>query len=188
MCTLAIMIQKSKDIVKQLRTHTIFRIEPFYEMCKKHWIILSGFVVCIISVIKSYTLAHPYLLADNRHYTFYIWRKIITRTDLTPILLTPVYTFGVFSVLYSLRRTELAFKIAFPLCVVINLLPQYLLEFRYFVIPFILHRLQVRPQSWWSLIAEMVLFQIVNIVTIYLFLFKPFHWQHEPEQIQRFMW
>ena len=108
--------------------YAISRIEPFFEKCKKHWIVLLGFVLFVISVIKSYTLAHPYLLADNRHYTFYIWRKIITRTSLTPILMTPIYIYGAFSVLYSLRRTELAFKIAFPLCVVINLFPQYLLE------------------------------------------------------------
>jgi hypothetical protein len=31
-------------------------------------------------MISAYTLAHPYLLADNRHYTFYIWRKIINAT------------------------------------------------------------------------------------------------------------
>ena len=67
------------------------------------------------------------------------------------------------SVLFSLRRTELAFKLAFPICVVINLLPQLLLEFRYFVIPFILQRLQLRPQSWWTLMAEMAMFQFVNI-------------------------
>jgi alpha-1,2-glucosyltransferase len=27
-------------------------------------------------VASKYSLAHPYLLADNRHYTFYIWRKV----------------------------------------------------------------------------------------------------------------
>lgn len=27
-------------------------------------------------VASRYSLAHPYLLADNRHYTFYLWRKV----------------------------------------------------------------------------------------------------------------
>jgi alpha-1,2-glucosyltransferase len=27
-------------------------------------------------IAARYSLAHPYLLADNRHYTFYIWRKV----------------------------------------------------------------------------------------------------------------
>ena len=122
-------------------------------------------MISIIGIIKSYTIAHPYLLADNRHYTFYIWRKIITRTELSPIFLAPIYVFAGFSVLFSLRRTELVFKLAFPVCVVINLLPQYLLEFRYFVIPFILHRLQFQPQHWWTLCAEMAFFQVVSVIT-----------------------
>merc|ERR1719447_2027706 len=121
----------------------------FFTLLRQHLVKVTVLSVVMVIVIHFNTLAHPYLLADNRHYTFYIWRKIITRNSLTPILMTPIYIYGAFSVLYSLRRTELAFKIAFPLCVVINLFPQYLLEFRYFVIPFILHRLQVRPQSWW---------------------------------------
>lgn len=29
-------------------------------------------------VAACYSLAHPYLLADNRHYTFYLWRKVCT--------------------------------------------------------------------------------------------------------------
>jgi predicted anti-sigma-YlaC factor YlaD len=29
-------------------------------------------------VAARYSLAHPYLLADNRHYTFYLWRKVCT--------------------------------------------------------------------------------------------------------------
>lgn len=29
-------------------------------------------------VAARYSLAHPYLLADNRHYTFYLWRKVRT--------------------------------------------------------------------------------------------------------------
>jgi alpha-1,2-glucosyltransferase len=29
-----------------------------------------------VYIAERYSLAHPYLLADNRHYTFYIWRKV----------------------------------------------------------------------------------------------------------------
>jgi alpha-1,2-glucosyltransferase len=29
--------------------------------------------------VVNFTLIHPYLLADNRHYTFYIWRRLIAR-------------------------------------------------------------------------------------------------------------
>ena len=42
------------------------RIEPFIEKCKKHWIICLTTVLLIFGIVKNYTMAHPYLLADNR--------------------------------------------------------------------------------------------------------------------------
>lgn len=33
-------------------------------------------VVAGCAVVARYSLEHPYLLADNRHYTFYLWRKV----------------------------------------------------------------------------------------------------------------
>ena len=168
--------------------YAISRILPFVSFCRKHWIWLSLIVFVVVLTIKECTIAHPYLLADNRHYTFYIWRRVIMRTEWTPFAITPIYVFGGFCVLYSLRRAELEFQLAFPFCVLVNLVPQYLLEFRYFVIPFILYRLQLRPQVWWKLLLELMLFVVINTITIYLFLFKPFHWPHDAENIQRFMW
>ena len=35
---------------------------------------------------------HPYLLADNRHYTFYFWKNIYRQHELVKYLLTPVYS------------------------------------------------------------------------------------------------
>ena len=166
--------------------YAVSKIQPFLSACYRHYIIFGLSVLNVIGVIWKFTIAHPYLLADNRHYVFYIWKKIITRWS--PIALSPIYLFGGYCVLHSLRRTDLAFKLAFPLCVIINLVPTYLLEFRYFVIPFFLYRLQVRPLSWWKLILEFVMFSVINIGTIYLFLFKSFRWSHDTENIQRFMW
>ena len=151
--------------------------------------ILAGMTLTLmVGIVKSYTIAHPYLLADNRHYTFYIWRKIIMSSHWPPTALVPIYFFASFCLLYSLRRSDLAFKVAYPICLVLNIVPQYLLEFRYFVIPFMFYRLQVRPQSWLKLIAELLIFQSVNIVTLYLFLYKPFAWPQNPGEKQRFMW
>ncbi len=168
--------------------YALTRIKPFLQTCKRHPILCIMATILIIGTAQSYTMAHPYLLADNRHYTFYIWRRIITGTDKMPLLLTPCYLFGGFFVLYTTRRADLAFKIAFPICVVINLVPQYLLEFRYFVVPFMLQRLQIRPQSWWNLLAEFCLFQCLNAFTLFVFMYKTFEWEHMPNELQRFMW
>ncbi|UZJ54741.1 hypothetical protein CBS101457_004061 [Exobasidium rhododendri] len=47
-------------------------------------------VVCL-AAIHFGTIAHPFLLADNRHYTFYVWRKIINRTVWSRYALAPFY-------------------------------------------------------------------------------------------------
>ena len=39
--------------------------------------------------VMLFTHAHPYLLADNRHYTFYIWRKVFMRHELVKYAFVP---------------------------------------------------------------------------------------------------
>jgi alpha-1,2-glucosyltransferase len=34
---------------------------------------------------------HPFLLADNRHYTFYVWRRVFMLHPAVPYLLVPGY-------------------------------------------------------------------------------------------------
>lgn len=48
------------------------------------------------------SLAHPYLLADNRHYPFYLWRKIINAHWSMKYMLVPVYVYSWFSILILL--------------------------------------------------------------------------------------
>jgi hypothetical protein len=36
-------------------------------------------------------VVHPFLLADNRHYPFYIWRRIINRHAYSRYTLAPMY-------------------------------------------------------------------------------------------------
>ena len=90
--------------------------------------------------------------------------------------------------MYSLRKSGIIFLVTFPIFTTLNLAPQLLLEFRYFILPFLFYRLQVRPQTWWKLILETFVYVGINVVTIGIYLYKPFVWDHEPGQIQRFMW
>ena len=164
------------------------RLLHFVHFARKHWVFVGVCALAVAFCIDSYTLAHPYLLADNRHYTFYIWRRIIARTPYTKYVLLPVYVYAGYCTLHALRHNSIVFKLSFPLFVCLNLMPQSLLEFRYFVIPYLLYRLQVRPTSWRKLGAELCLYLLVNAITIALFIGKPFVWSHEPGQVQRFIW
>ena len=132
--------------------------------------------------------AHPYLLADNRHYTFYLWRWVVARHWSARYLLAPAHLLGLYHAGQSLARADLVMLIALPLCTAISTVPQLLLEFRYFIVPFILLRARLRPDCPHKLAAETAVVLAVNTVTIYLFLYRPFRWESEPDSLQRFMW
>lgn len=44
-----------------------------------------------VNSIFSYRIHHPFLLSDNRHYTFYVWRRVYMFHPLMPYLLVPIY-------------------------------------------------------------------------------------------------
>ena len=53
------------------------------------------FAVAVLACIIHWgTMAHPYLLADNRHFTFYLWRKVIMQHWTLKFLLIPIYILG----------------------------------------------------------------------------------------------
>lgn len=54
------------------------------------------------------SIAHPYLLADNRHYTFYFWRKIIQAHWASKYLMIPLCVYGWFSMGSILGLTMLS--------------------------------------------------------------------------------
>ena len=140
-------------------------------------------------VIYKFTYEHKFLLADNRHYTFYIWSKFFKRHSLMKYVLSPVYYFCIFCLyrLLSSNRKSFGWIIAYTVCVCACLIPQKLLEFRYFIIPFVIYRLNVRNNSIKHLFIEILIYSSVNLVTVYLFLFKTFKWPSSTET-QRFMW
>jgi len=43
----------------------------------------------------------------------------------------------------------------------------------------------VAAQSYW---IEIAWYMVINFVTCQLFLYHGFHWQQQPEEVQRFMW
>jgi len=144
----------------------------------------SALISALVSV-HFFSLAHPYLLADNRHYPFYIWRKVIQAHWLMKYLLTPLYVYSWWSIFNTLGKTRQKIWIfVFFFAAAAVLVPAPLIEFRYYTIPFyfiILHA-QIDDTAWILIGMQYI---IVNLFTIALFLFKPFQWGRE---LQRFMW
>ncbi len=83
--------------------------------------------------------------------------------------------------------------IAFVVCCAVCLIPAPLIEFRYFIMPYLLWRLELEwTRSSWGKsnerISELALAVVVNVVSVCLFLFFPFTWFSEPFVWQRYMW
>ena len=181
----------------------------------------------LIPLFEFLSIAHPYLLADNRHYPFYLWRKVIKAHWSIKYLLVPFYVYSWLSIcsrlgqyvcrfylilshptslrmidwfiLSSMRHCFMFFALAgkfmrrkiwvfgYFVATALVLIPAPLIEFRYYTIPFfflVLHSHDDDLKSWllmWSL------YLALNVFTVIMFLYRPFHWDHEPGT-QRFIW
>jgi len=166
----------------------VHHLRDFPRFLRQHPLVIILAVTVLACIIHWGTMAHPYLLADNRHFTFYLWRKVIMRHWTIKFLLIPIYILGFYHMARSIRKTDLIFKLVVPPCICLSVVPQLLLEFRYFVIPFLLLRSQIRPTSRLCLAAETLLLSSVHFITIGLFLYRTFEWPSEPGVEQRFMW
>lgn len=172
-----------EDILSYLKSLRNAVAKPLY---------IIGLVLAMVGMVflvYRFTYIHEYLLADNRHFPFYIWRRIYARHWLAKYVLVPVYMFAAFCIHSKLSvKKDRLWILMLYICVGMVTIPQKLLEFRYFIIPYLLFRLHVPLVSYVRLLMECILYVSVNGITIYLFLEKPFQWAHSPQEVQRFMW
>lgn len=151
-------------------------------------------LLCLLAIgvmlylVQNFTYVHKYLISDNRHYTFYIWKRIFEKHWAVKYALVPGYLLSWLIIFNELNKSNISIWILlYLLCTAAVLVPQKLLEFRYFIIPYLLFRLHIGVRNYLELITEFVLYMCVNAVTLYLFIYRPFKWDHE-DAIQRFMW
>jgi alpha-1,2-glucosyltransferase len=70
------------------------------------------------------------------------------------------------------------------------IVPAPLIEFRYYTIPVYLIALHCGMGQDHELTKSLLvalIYVVTNVVTMYLFLYRPFQWAHEPG-VQRFIW
>ncbi|KAF9158039.1 hypothetical protein DFQ26_008036 [Actinomortierella ambigua] len=132
---------------------------------------------------------HPFLLADNRHYTFYITRILLLRSWITRYIAVPLYMLAAWLMWQALAvKQTVLWCIIYIVATTLTLVPTPLVEFRYFIVPYLVYRLSMdQPRTWWPLLLEAGLYGFCNLVTVYLFLYRPFRWVHA-DGVQRFMW
>ena len=168
--------------------HWLPYLIPFSKACLKKWYLVLVTAILFAMIVRYNTLVHPYLLADNRHYTFYIWKRVFEYQPWGRYVIIPLYLFGAYVTYRTMSANKsFIFTLAFIVCCFVALVPQRLLEIRYFFIPFLFVRLHIPPHSWLLLFIEFSMYVLINAATIYLFITRPFYWA-DSNLIQRFMW
>lgn len=157
-----------------------------------------GSGILIKFIIDNYTVVHPFLLADNRHYTFYIWKRILNR-EYSNIFMIPIYHFCTWNIIDSLSHnigglTPITI-ITFIGGIFITIIPSPLFEPRYYIVPLLIYRLYVRPTkekvfgiSISRHALEFFWFIMVDVAITVIFLGYEFTWFSEPGKIQRIVW
>ncbi|XP_014008246.1 dol-P-Glc:Glc(2)Man(9)GlcNAc(2)-PP-Dol alpha-1,2-glucosyltransferase [Salmo salar] len=159
----------------------------FLQTLKKQpllYLLITG--LCLLLVWK-FTFVHKYLLADNRHFPFYVWKRIFQKHEAVRFALIPAYVFAAWNFMDTLKSRSLFWILAFLVCLLAATVPQKLLEFRYFIVPYLLYRLHMPLPSLTRLVLEFLLYTAVNAATLYIFVNKTFQWPNSPA-VQRFMW
>lgn len=129
----------------------------------------------IMIIIRFFTIVHPFLLADNRHIPFYLFRKLIGRSRIFKYFgMAPIYHFCTYIYFEIMRPSVMVFHPILPIeiknpidlpiqlshiswtvlmmCTFMTVVPSPLFEPRYYILPFIFWRLFITmpPEPFWG--------------------------------------
>ncbi|RCN47177.1 DIE2/ALG10 family protein [Ancylostoma caninum] len=145
-------------------------------------------VVPVALAAQYFAFDHPYLLADNRHVTFYLWRRWLSDA-FRRVLLSPLVICSFIYLVDLTNHLSPLVRILFTICSFVVVVPAHLIEPRYFIIPYVLWRLSAKTSKNKLLIMAELISQLFVFSSVFsLFLLKPFEWANEPGVKQRFMW
>jgi alpha-1,2-glucosyltransferase len=146
----------------------------------------GGAVAVAAAAVSRGTLAHPFLLADNRHYTFYLYRRVLNRTPWARYAFVPLYLYSGWALYRRLAHRSPLWLAGLAAATCLVLVPAHLIEPRYFTTPFFLVFLHMRTPRPRQLAGIVALFAAADAATLYLFLARPFAWPDG--SVARFMW
>ncbi|KAI5836910.1 DIE2/ALG10 family-domain-containing protein [Morchella snyderi] len=149
-------------------------------------------LAAVLAAVHCNTVLHPYLLADNRHFVFYVFRRSVLRHALARYALAPVYVVSLWAVVAGLQRAAAVSAVwvwGWAAAVAGTLVGAGLVEGRYFVVGWVLWRVHVCGEAAerWRRWVETVGFVAVDVGVLWVFLRWGFAWEGV-EGVQRFMW
>ncbi|XP_013200359.1 putative Dol-P-Glc:Glc(2)Man(9)GlcNAc(2)-PP-Dol alpha-1,2-glucosyltransferase [Amyelois transitella] len=146
------------------------------------------FALLFAAVVHYNTIVHPYLLADNRHFTFYVWNRWFGKYDYAKYATIPAYIFLLFSLYDNLRQQNcVSFLLPYTVSLFLGLCLQQMIEIRYFLIPYIILRLRFNRPSGTVVIFEFLWYLSINAAMYYVFFSKEVMWK-DFDYPQRIIW
>ncbi|CAD8069504.1 unnamed protein product [Paramecium primaurelia] len=125
-------------------------------------------IICL-EIVHDWTYIHPFILSDNRHYVFYIWRRILSK-DIYRYTLCFIYALiiVIISRILIIRKEQTFQLILLFIFTTLSLIFSPLIEPRYFSIPllFFYQHCQFVEQT---LKKQITVFTLINCIIIYVF-------------------
>ena len=135
---------------------------------------------------SKYAYDHPFLLSDNRHYTFYVWRRLLGLGQPVRAAVAAFYTpLGILEWRRLAAANGAIWVLGFVVCAAAVLVPAHLLEPRYFTVPVIVYHMHAPPRSLRQVLPTVGLFAAANLALFYVFVSLPF--RDAGGGLQRFM-
>ncbi|KAF2864229.1 glycosyltransferase family 59 protein [Piedraia hortae CBS 480.64] len=171
------------------------------------WVMFAAIGLACAAVWGN-TIVHPFTLADNRHYVFYVFKRLL-RPWWLRYAVTPIYCLMSWLVIRAFgdgpltnnrlllpdgqHATTTSFVLVWLTTSTLQLVTAPLVEPRYFILPWLFWRIHIprgistsRPRL--RLFIEMLWYLTINVLTCYIFIDWGFQWPQEPEKVQRFLW
>jgi alpha-1,2-glucosyltransferase len=211
-----IFVKLISSVIPATIAQYLYRI-PGVRWCRTQstlppvFIIFIGIFSALAALVMHFNfIVHPFTLADNRHYVFYVFR--ILRIPGLRYAVTPAFSICFWACIdamgssYDSRNAgvKTSFALIWIVTTALTLCTAPLVEPRYFILPWLMWRLHLpdktpientraSSKSIWlrydhQLTLETLWYLAINGGTAYTFLFRGFEWPQEPGQIQRFMW
>lgn len=143
-------------------------------------------VSAAVTAAAAGTIVHPFLLADNRHYTFYLWRALQHHT--TPTL-RPLAVGGAATLMAGWLVTALSsaragglWMLGWAVAAALTLVPAPLIEPRYFTAAIVIAALKLGPPA--RPLTSLLLNVAALTAVVWVFLGRPFG---QGEEVARFM-
>ncbi|CAK80160.1 unnamed protein product (macronuclear) [Paramecium tetraurelia] len=123
-------------------------------------------IICL-EIVHNWTYIHPFILSDNRHYVFYIWRKILSK-DVYRYCLCFFYALIIVILSRILISNQTFQLILLFIFTTLSLIFSPLIEPRYFSIPllFFYYHCQFAEQT---LKKQITVFTLMNCIIVYVF-------------------